>query len=225
MQHPMSSPEEPAVASLTERIRFAIEDDIVGGRLLPGAVIDDKALAEAFGVSRTPVREALLLLSAQALVDIVPRAAVRVRRPSALELVALLECLAELEAVCTRLAAQRMDAGQRASLRQAHEDADACATAGDRVGYERANAAFHEAIYRGGGNAVVVEHLWATRKRLAAFRRRVMDQPGRLVTASREHAAIVEAVLCGDSDAAMHAMREHILHKGKAVADLVLVSG
>jgi DNA-binding GntR family transcriptional regulator len=216
---------EAAATSLTERIRVAVEDDIVGGRLAPGETIDDMALAAAFGVSRTPVREALLLLSAQGLVDIVPRAAVRVRRPSAAELVALLEALAELEAVCARLAAQRMSASDRETLQKLHDRAAARAAAGDRTGYERANAGFHEAIYRGCGNPVVLEHLQATRKRLAAFRRRVMDQPGRLLAASCEHGLIVDAVLQGEADAAGQAMREHILRKGHAVADLVLVHG
>jgi len=68
----------------------------------------------------------------------------------------------------------------------------------------------------------VVEQLRRTRARLAAFRRKVMEQPGRLAVASREHDAIVAAVREGDADGAMLAMRDHVLRKGKAVADVVL---
>jgi DNA-binding GntR family transcriptional regulator len=225
MQEAMSTADEPAGASLTERIRLAVENDILGGQLAPGEPIDDKSLSTAFSVSRTPVREALLLLSAQGLVEILPRAGMRVRRPTASELVALLECLAELESACTRLAALRMGDDQRLALKRTQQQATKAAKAGDRPGYEAANATFHGLIYRGGGNPVLVEQLQATRKRLSAFRRRVMDQPGRLASASAEHDLIVEAVLAGDADCAMVAMREHILHKGKAVADLVLVHG
>jgi len=217
---PSSTP-TPA-SSLAERIRLSVEADILDGRLAPGAAIDEKALAAAFSVSRTPVREALLWLAAHELVEFQPRAAIRVRRPDTAELVALLEYLAELEAVCTRLAAQRMTLAQRQDLGAAQQAAATCAAANDRGGYERANEVFHGLLYTASGNPVVVEQLQRTRARLAAFRRKVMEQPGRLAVASREHDAIVAAVREGDADGAMLAMRDHVLRKGKAVADVVL---
>jgi DNA-binding GntR family transcriptional regulator len=214
----------PALSALshTERVRRAVEADILTGALAPGDAVDDHALARVHGVSRTPVREALLLLAAGALVDIVPRAGIRVRRPGAAELVALVEALAELEAACTRLAAQRMDAMARQALQRAHEAAAAHAAADDRAGYARANERFHGLIYTASGNPVLVEQLTAVRKRLAAFRRRVLEQPGRLPTASAEHALIVSALLRGDAEEAASAMRQHILRKGQAVAEVVL---
>lgn len=218
----MTSSTQTPAASLAERIRQAVEADILGGHLAPGAAIDERALAAAFGVSRTPVREALLWLAAHDLVEFRPRAAIRVRRPDTAELVALLEYLAELEAVCTRLAAQRMTLAQRDALGAAQRAAAACAAAHDRAGYEQANQTFHTLLYTASGNPVVVEQLQRTRARLAAFRRTVMEQPGRLAGASREHDAIVAAVLAGDADGAMRAMRDHVLRKGKAVADVVL---
>lgn len=217
---PSSTP--ATAASLAERIRHAVEADILGGRLAPGAAIDEKALAATFGVSRTPVREALLWLAAHDLVEFQPRAAIRVRRPDTAELVALLEYLAELEAVCTRLAAQRMTLAQRDALGAAQQAVAACAAAEDREAYEHANQDFHGLLYTASGNPVVVEQLQRTRARLAAFRRTVMEQPGRLAGASREHDLIVDAVLAGDADGAMRAMRDHVLRKGKAVADVVL---
>jgi DNA-binding GntR family transcriptional regulator len=217
-----SGPLAAARASLAERIRHTVEADILAGRLAPGAAVDEKALAAAHGVSRTPVREALLWLAAHGLVEFQPRAAIRVRRPDSAELVALLEYLAELEAVCARLAAQRMTLAQRHALGAAQQAAAACAAVDDRAGYEQANEAFHTLLYAASGNPVVVGQLQRTRARLAAFRRTVMEQPGRLASASQEHDAIVSAVLQGDADAAMRAMRDHVLRKGKAVADVVL---
>ena len=211
-----------ANASLAERIRSAVEADILAGLLAPGSAIDEKLLAARFGVSRTPVREALLWLGAHGLVEFQPRAAIRVRRPDSAELVALLEYLAELEAMCARLAAQRMTLAQREALRAAQGAAAACAAMDDRPGYAQANEAFHTLLYAGSGNPVVVVQLQRTRARLAAFRRLVMEQPGRLAGASQEHDAIVSAVLNGDGDAAMRTMRDHVLRKGKAMADVVL---
>ncbi len=219
-----SSSGKPAPASRAELLRQAVETDILEGRLAPGAPIDDTALMAAHGVSRTPVREALILLAQQGLVDILPRAGIRVRRPSAPELVALLECLAELEAVCARLAAQRIGGPARAALQQAQQRAAAAAAADDRAAYAAANADFHDTLYAASGNPVLVEQLRGVRKRLAAFRRHVMDTPGRLQAASAEHVRILDAVLAGRPDDAWLAMHEHILRKGSAVAEVVLVA-
>jgi DNA-binding GntR family transcriptional regulator len=210
--------------SHTERVIAAVERDILSGALMPGDAIDDRALAHTHGVSRTPVREALLLLAAQGLVEIVPRVGIRVYRPSAAELVALVEALAELEAACTGLAAQRMDPAAREALQQAQRAGAAHAAAADRAGYAEANECFHGLIWAASANPVLVGQLAMVRKRLAAFRRRVLDQPGRLPVASAEHAQIVQAVLAGRAEEAARAMRSHVLRKGQAVAEVVLAA-
>jgi DNA-binding GntR family transcriptional regulator len=212
-----------ALASRSEQIRRAVEAEILGGQRLPGDAIDDTALMAAHAVSRTPVREALILLAQQGLVEILPRSGIRVRKPSAAELVALVECLAELEALCAKLAAQRIVPAQRAALQQAQREAAAAAAADDQQRYEAANARFHDTLHAASGNAVLVEQLQAVRKRLAAFRRQVMARPGRLQAASREHDVVLAAVLSGRPDEALAAMREHILRKGSAVAEVVLL--
>ena len=163
------------------------------------------------------------MLSAQGLVEIAPRVGVRVRRPDTAELVALLEALAELEATCARLAAQRLNASQHQALLRAHEQALACAAADDRIAYAAANRDFHQTLHEGCGNPVLAAHLVSTRHRLAAFRRRVMEAPGALQLSCGEHTLIVDALSRGDAEAAGQAMREHILRKGRTLADLVLV--
>lgn len=103
--HDFSLRERPT--NITDRIRLAIENEILSGVRPPGSAIDDKEVAKQFDASRTPVREALLMLSAQGLVDIAPRAGIYVHRPTAAELVATIEALTELEAVVAGLAARR----------------------------------------------------------------------------------------------------------------------
>lgn len=208
-----------------ERLRTLIERDIELGKLAPGTLLDEKALARAYAVSRTPIREALLMLAAQRLVSIVPRSGTFVRRPAADELIALLECLGEMEGVAARLAAHRMSQEQRARLRELYGQSEALVQSGDRTAYEAANAQLHGLIQQSGGNAVIVEEIAGVRSRLASFRRNVFDQPGRLEASFREHAAVVEAVCAGNGQAAADAMRDHIIGKGKAYADLVLASG
>ncbi|WP_144634796.1 GntR family transcriptional regulator [Bordetella genomosp. 13] len=208
-----------------ERIRVLIEREIERGHLAPGAALDEKALARTYAVSRTPVREALLMLAAQKLVNIVPRLGTFVHRPAADELIALLEYLGEAEGVAARLAASRMAPEQRARLRALHEHCAELSQRGDRVGYEAANLQLHDAVHQGGGNAVIVEQIVGARRRLASFRRNVFDRPGRLQASHAEHGPIVDAVCAGDAQAAADAMRDHIIGKGKAYADLVLANG
>lgn len=214
----------PPGASMQDRIRAALEDEIVSGARPPGSPIDEKQLACQFDASRTPVREALLMLAAQDLVRIVPRSGIFVREASAAELVALVEALEEVEAVLARLAARRMSASERAALQAAQERASAYALANDRKRYEKANAALHGLIYQGGSNPVLVEHVRSVRKRLSAYRLRGFDAPGRLQASSLEHARIVAAICQGDGVEAAIAMRAHINRGGDAMVNLVLGS-
>lgn len=210
--------------SIQDRIRTAIEAEILSGTRPPGSPIDEKALAASFNASRTPVREALMLLAAQGLVHIAPRSGIYVRRPSAAELAALLEALAETEAILARLAARRITPESAATLQKALTTASRCAQANDRKGYAEANTVLHDLIYNGSGNPVLADHVRGVRKRLAAFRQRGFDQPGRLQTSDREHQRIVDAICKGDGEAAAIAMHEHISVGGEALVALLLAS-
>jgi len=126
--------------------------------------------------------------------------------------------------VAARLAALRMNEAERRALRAAHKKALARAAAGDVPGYETANIAFHTLIMEGSANPLVAEQIRGVRRRLSTFRRRVLDAPGRLARSRAEHERIVAAILAGDGEAAANAMREHILGKGQAYADLILAN-
>lgn len=207
--------------SLQDRIRLALEREILSGERRPGSAIDEKALAQQFDTSRTPVREALLLLAAQGLVQIEPRAGIHVRRASTAELLATLEALCELEAVLARLAARRATQAQHQQLQAALALAQACALAQDRAGYPAANARLHETLYTAAGNPVLVAQVRAVRKTLSAYRQSSFDQPGRLLVSHREHEQVVQAVCAGDDAAAAEAMRQHIGAGGEAMMALV----
>ena len=201
-------------SSLQERIRLALESQILSGQRPPGSAIDEKALARDFSASRTPVREALLMLAAHGLVQIVPRSGIYVRKASA----------AELESVLARLAARRASPAHCKAMRAALVKTSARARAEDRKGYEAANAVLHEQIYRCSGNPVLVEHVRQVRGRLSAYRTRGFDQPGRLAVSNREHSAIVKAICAGRDNEAADAMRAHITVGGEAMMALVLAA-
>jgi DNA-binding GntR family transcriptional regulator len=135
-----------------------------------------------------------------------------------------MEALGELEGVLARLAARRIGAGQRKELREVLEGTARSAQAGDAAGYQEANAALHDVIYRASGNPFIVEQARGVRLRISAYRGRLFEKPGRLDASQREHEAVVAAILAGDADAAAEAMRNHISVGGQAFADLVLAN-
>lgn len=222
----MTTEPPPAVlsGSLQDRIRLAVEREILSGERPPGSAIDDRELASRFQASRTPVREALLVLAAQGLVQIAPRSGIYVRRASVAELVATLEAVMELEAVLAGMAAQRAGKEQRMALEAALEAASACAQADDLSGYDKANMALHEAIYGASGNPVLVDTVRGLRRRLSVYRQRSTHHPGRLTASDAEHRAIVAAIMAGDAGEAAACMRLHINLGGEAMVRLVLAA-
>ena len=94
---------------LSERLRESIEEEIATGKLLPGTRLDEVELATRFGVSRTPIREALRLLLGEGLVETRPQRGAVVAQVTPQRLIEMFEVMAELEAMCARLAARRID--------------------------------------------------------------------------------------------------------------------
>lgn len=185
-------------------------------------VIDEAALCARFGASRTPVREALLVLAAQGLVEIVPRTGIYVRQLGAHELVAMMEALSELEGVLARLAAERAKPSLMTELELALANTAERAQANDAEGYAAANADLHDLIYQASGNAFIVAQTRLIRLRIAPYRGRLFEKAGRLARSQAEHTAVVEAICRGDSEAAAAAMREHISAGGRVFVDMLL---
>ncbi len=204
--------------SLSERIRVSLVDDISAGLLAPGTVLDEATLAETFGASRTPVRDALRQLEAAGLVEIRPRRGIVVLPITLPRLLEMFEVTAEIEALCIRLATHRMTGLERAGLVAMHEESAPLAERGDVAAYDAFNLAFHEAIYRATHNAFLVEQAMQLRARLLPFRRTQLRYPDRLTTSRAEHGAILKAVSRGEADEAAKVMREHMLNAGGALA-------
>ena len=180
-------------ASLSERIRVSLVDDISTGAIEPGAVLDEARLAESFGASRTPVREALRQLEAAGLVEIRPRRGVVVLPITVPRLLEMFEVTAEVESLCARLATHRMTGLERAALAELHENSLGPAEAGDFAAYDAMNLRFHEILYGATHNAFLAEHALSLRGRLLPFRRTQLRYPDRLRSSHAEHGAILRA--------------------------------
>ena len=194
-----------------EELRQQIADDIMSGALAPGAALDETELARRFAVSRTPVREAIRLLDASGLVEARPHRAAVVARPSHQRLIGMFEAMAELEALCAGLSAERMTAADRRALEATHEELRTLIRSGDPQRYHESNEAFHGTVYAGAHNAYLAELTLATRLRVRPFRRAQFRNLGRLAKSHEEHDRVVEAILRGDRAGAADAMRAHIM--------------
>lgn len=194
----------------TESLRLQIADEIVSGVLEPGTPLDEQDLAARFGVSRTPVREAIRQLSASGLVSVRPHRGAVVALPTPRALNDMFEAMAELEALCAGLAARNMTVPERRALEGLHQDLRVLVQKGDPARYHETNEAFHAAIYAGSHNGYLAEITLMTRTRVAPFRRAQFRASGRLGGSYQEHDLIVQAILRGDQSGAVEAMRAHI---------------
>lgn len=194
---------------MAAEIKAAIEAEIESGTLPPGALLDERTLAERFGVSRTPVREALQQLAAQNLVRIAPRVGVFVSRLSITQLRETLELLGELEAVAAKLAARRMDDEQRALLAVSMAQCAEASNDNDGKRFAEANATFHDLIYSGSHNEYLAQQINGIRRLMQRYRPKIFLTPAQRQKALQDHQKLADAILHGDEVAAHDAMLQH----------------
>lgn len=202
-------------------LKEELEQEIVTGQLPPGARLEEMGLAERFGVSRTPVREALNQLASIGLVEIRPRRGAVVAAIGLKEMMEMFEVMAELEGMCGQLAARRMNGDDRQKLAECHELARPFADAEDHDGYYAANVDFHECIYRGSRNGYLADQTRALRNRLAPYRRLQLRQRQRLSESFQEHSAILDAIVQGDEMRAKQLLSAHVTVQGGSFTDFV----
>jgi DNA-binding GntR family transcriptional regulator len=198
-----------AMPTIATQIYKSLAEQIINGEFGPGDKLEEQVLAERFSASRTPVREALRELAARGLVNLVPRRGGVVANIGVAELSDMLEAEAELEALCARLAAQRMGMLEKKQLEQLHAEATALAEQGDETGYLDANKRFHDLICAGTHNHTLAQTVRHLRDRLAPFRQTQTGVERRFGISHDEHEAIVSAVLAGNGAAAEQAMLNH----------------
>lgn len=195
--------------TIAAQIYRTLAEQIITGALAPGQKLEEKVLAERFGVSRTPIREALRELGARGLIELVPRRGGVVARIGIDELADMLEAECELEALCARLAAQRMSLVEKKQLERVHQESEEYVGRGDDTGYLALNQQFHDLICAGTHSRTIARMVRALRDRLAPFRQAQSGVERRLAVSHEEHTAIVRAILDSDADAAYEAMRNH----------------
>lgn len=210
--------------TLASTLHRQLEAEIAKGLLEPGTRLDEQDIAQRFGVSRTPVREAFRLLAADDLVELRGRQGAAVRSIGMHTLIEMFQVMGELEGLCARLAARRATEAQCARLNAIHQRLAEAHDAGADAFYD-INVEFHEAIYEASCNAFLADQTRRLRNRVAAYRRRVTRMPSRVADTLREHEAVMAAIIARDPEAAHRTMRAHLSLLGDNLLDFVATFG
>ncbi|PWR03012.1 GntR family transcriptional regulator [Meridianimarinicoccus roseus] len=207
----------PARRVHSTMIAAQLEAEIIAGQIAAGTRLDEQSLTRRFGVSRTPVREALHALVARSLAQRIHYRGVVVTEITRDRVEEMFDAMGEIEALCGRLAAERMSIGERAGLEDLHRRMGEITGQGDASAYETANATFHELILHGTHNPDLIELGATLRLKLAPFRKSQLQSAERIARSNEEHGAIVNAILDRDPAEADRTLRRHLISAAREV--------
>ncbi|WP_077801726.1 GntR family transcriptional regulator [Streptomyces sp. JHA26] len=195
-----------------ERVADALRAALIAGELRPGEVYSAPGLAARFGVSATPVREALLDLAKEGLVDTVPNKGFRVTAVSDRQLDEYTHIRSLVEIPTTVALAGAADPVALEALRPVAEEIVTAAVAGDLVAYVGADLRFHLGLLALAGNGHLVEVVRDLRRRSRLYGLTALVAQGRLEASAREHLEILDALLARDERAVREVMTRHLGH-------------
>ncbi|WP_260148881.1 GntR family transcriptional regulator [Streptomyces sp. PanSC9] len=199
-------------SSFRERVADALRAALVAGELRPGEVYSAPSLAARFGVSATPVREAMLDLAKEGLVDTVPNKGFRVTAVSDRQLDEYTHIRALIEIPTVIELARTADRVSLEALRPAAREIVTAAVAGDLIAYVEADTRFHLGLLALAGNAHLVEVVADLRKRSRLYGLTALVEAGRLLASAEEHLELLDALLERDAQAVREIMTRHLGH-------------
>lgn len=207
--------------SKTHTLRNRTYDELVrmitSGELRPGSQIDEKALIEALGVSRTPFREAIAILASDGLVDVRPYRGFSVRRFSRKEINDLYQLRRTLECFAIRLAVENISNADIARLEQVLDNGVAALERDDLAEYGIHDVEFHGMIARLSDSSPLISVLERLSLQIQMCRTVANREPGFAEAAAEERDAILKALRARDADRAAALLDAHIAHVQNAV--------
>jgi len=208
--------------SLHDEVAATLREEIFGGVLVPGAFIDEASVCERLQISRTPLREALKVLTAEGLLRHEPRRGCFVAEVTQRDLDEIFPVIALLEGRCAWEAARHASDADLAALEALHDRLAKQARAGRINDYYATNFAIHEAIIMLADNRWLAQAIGDLRKILKLARQQQLHAPGRLEQSLSEHLAVFAALKARDSDGAEAAMRTHLNRQREALRAVAL---
>ena len=211
-------PSQIAQTALYQEVAERLRQRIFAHQLAPGARIDEQALAIDYGISRTPLREALKVLAAEGLVTLRPRRGCFVTEISEQDLDDIFPLMAMLEGRCALEATTRAQPEDLARLDALHAELQRFAESKEIERFFEVNQAFHYQIQEMSGNRRLRQVIQDLRKVLKMTRLFSLSIDGRVQQSLAEHAIILAAIKAGDAAGAQVAMHDHILSGRQALA-------
>ena len=209
------------MARTADKLISDIRKEVSSGILKPGDQLEVTALAERFGVSRTPIREAIRTLVESGVLETRPRKGSFVRVLSAKQLLDLFQVAAELEGMACRLAALSLTKENVEAIERGLAKCTQAAEAQNNAEYAMANLDFHTAIHNASGNDWLIEQLRQLQINLNSYRTMPYEIRGRLKKSTDEHKIICDAILSGDGEHACNLMRDHMMLQGKRLPSII----
>ena len=209
------------MARTADKLISDIRNEVSSGILKPGDQLEVTALAERFGVSRTPIREAIRTLVESGVLETRPRKGSFVRVLSAKQLLDLFQVAAELEGMACRLAALSLTKKNVDAIESGLAKCTQAAEFQNNVEYAMANLDFHTAIHNASGNDWLIEQLRQLQINLNSYRTMPYEIRGRLNKSTDEHKIICDAILSGDGEHACNLMRDHMMLQGKRLPSII----
>ena len=209
------------MARTADKLISDIRKEVSSGILKPGDQLEVTALAERFGVSRTPIREAIRTLVESGVLETRPRKGSFVRVLSAKQLLYLFQVAAELEGMACRLAALSLTKENVEAIERGLAKCTQAAEVQNNAEYAMANLDFHTAIHNASGNDWLIEQLRQLQINLNSYRTMPYEIRGRLNKSTDEHKIICDAILSGDGEHACNLMRDHMMLQGKRLPSII----
>lgn len=206
--------------SLHHEVAATLREQIFDGTLAPGSFVDEAALCERLSISRTPLREALKVLTAEGLLRHEPRRGCFVAEITARDVDQIFPVMALLEGRAAHEATAHAGPADIAALELLHQRLREHAGAGRITEYYEANYAIHEAFITLADNRWLAQVIGDLRKILRLARHQTLHVPGRLQQSLAEHLQVFAALKSGDAGAAEQAMRQHLLAQREALREL-----
>ena len=209
-----------APTALYQEVAERLRQRIFAHELTPGDWIDEQKLAEQYGISRTPLREALKVLASEGLVELKPRRGCYVTEISRQDLDDIFPLMAMLEGRCAGDATRKAQPADIAALNDIHERLESAARDGRIEAFFEANQEFHLCIQELAGNRWLVSVIQDLRKVLKMSRLHSLSLEGRLQQSLNEHRAIMAAFKAGDATKAEALMHDHLLSGREALVKM-----
>jgi DNA-binding GntR family transcriptional regulator len=206
--------------TLHEEIADRLREMIMTGELKEGDKIRENELCSSMGISKTPLREALRVLSAEGLIKLVPNRGSYVSKPTFESIKEMFDVMSVLEGVCARTAAEKMSDKQFEFLVKLHRKLEEKFEQRNQEAYIRYNNRYHSFVQELAGNRALNQIVNGLRQRILLYRFQSLNLEGRFEDSIREHRELLEAFRERDTEKAETLMKNHLKNQCDAMAQL-----